>query len=113
MRVLLDHCVPRLLGPLLEGHEVQTAAERGWDELRNGELLRAAAEDGFDAMLTVDAGIAHQQDRDSLPLAVVLIRSRSNRIVDVRPLVPAILNAVRGRPPKGFVEVDGRPQRGR
>ena len=110
MRLLLDHCVPRLLGALLEGHEVQTAAERGWDELRNGELLRAAADDGLEPMITVDAGIAHQQGRESLPLAVVLIRSRSNRIADLRPLVPVILNAIQRCPPKGLVEVEGRPK---
>ncbi|MEZ6235350.1 MAG: hypothetical protein R3B68_14270 [Phycisphaerales bacterium] len=110
MRVLLDHCVPRLLGALLEGHEVQTAAERGWDELRNGELLRAAAAKGFEAMVTVDTGIVHQQRRDSLPLAVVVVRSRSNRVVDLHPLVPEIIRAIQQCPAKGFVEVGGLPR---
>ena len=42
MRILLDHSVPRPLKNSLPGHDADTAAERGWQELHNGELLDRA-----------------------------------------------------------------------
>jgi len=61
MRLLLDECVPKRLGRALPGHEVRTVQEAGWAGVTNGALLRAA--DGqFDALLTVDQGVQHQQN---------------------------------------------------
>jgi len=36
VRVLLDHCLPRRLKKMLPPHNAATAAEMGWDNLRNG-----------------------------------------------------------------------------
>ena len=56
MRVLLDECVPRGLRDALPGHDVKTVAEAGWAGVKNGELLKLAAEQ-FDALLTVDRSL--------------------------------------------------------
>ena len=63
----------------------------GWAGVGNGALLKRAAEHGFDAFLTPDRGFAFQQNRSALPLTVVILRARSNRLEDLRPLVPALL----------------------
>jgi hypothetical protein len=55
VRLLLDHCVDVRLRLALGPHEVATAAERGWEHLKNGALLRQAAEAGFAALITTDA----------------------------------------------------------
>jgi len=65
----------------------------GWAGIKNGDLL-ALAEKEFDAFITVDRKLAKQQDLTEVDIAVVLIRSRSNRLEDIRPLVPEILGAV-------------------
>ena len=93
MRVLLDECLPYDLIPLLAGHEVQPVARLGWAGTKNGVLLRRAADEGFAAFLTIDKRLSHQQ---LIPasLAVVTLRARSNRIADLQPLVPAILDAL-------------------
>ena len=44
----------------------------------------------YDAFVTVDAGIEHQQNLGSLSIAVVALRARSNRIEDPRPLMPRL-----------------------
>ena len=44
MRVLLDECVPRALRHELPGHDVKTVAEAGWAGVKNGKLLRLAAQ---------------------------------------------------------------------
>ena len=65
----------------------------GWAGIKNGDLL-ASAEKEFDAFITVDRKLAKQQDLTEFDIAVVLIRSRSNRLEDIRPLVPELLGAI-------------------
>ncbi len=94
MRLLLNECVPKRLRRELPGHEIRTVQEAGWAGVRNGALLRAA--DGvFDAMLTVDQGVEHQQNLTGLRIGVVIMVAPSNDIDDLRPLVPAVLGALR------------------
>jgi hypothetical protein len=93
MRVRLDECVPRALGKELLGHEVKTVAEAGWAGVKNGELLRLAA-DQFDVLLTVDRNLEYQQSFAELKVAVIVIHTTSNDIADLRPLVPAVLSAI-------------------
>ena len=94
MRVLLDENVPRKLKyRFAPEHEVRTVQETGWAGLLNGALLRAAAAE-FDAFLTLDRGLAYQQDVSALALRVVVVRARSNTYPDLLPLVPAIADAL-------------------
>ena len=64
-RVLLDHCVPRRVRLALANCEVSTAYERGWNELRNGDLLRAAETAGFEVFISADKSIRHQLEHQS------------------------------------------------
>ena len=93
MKILLDECVDRRLARDLAGHSVTTVPRYGWAGIKNGDLL-ALAEKEFDAFITVDQKLAKQQDLTEFDIAVVLIRSRSNRLEDIRPLVPEILEAI-------------------
>ena len=68
----------------------------GWAGTGNGALLRVAADSGFDALLTVDRGFAHQQNQDDLPLPVVIILAPSNRPDDLRPLMPEAIGILSG-----------------
>ena len=63
MRVLLDECVPRALREELLGHDVTTVAETGWAGVKNGELLRLAAND-FDECITNPWNRTKQRDND-------------------------------------------------
>jgi hypothetical protein len=93
MRVLLDECVPRPLRSELTNHGVRTVAEMGWSGIKNGELLQKAAGE-FDCFLTVDRNLQFQQRIDALPLAVIVIRARDNRLETLRPLMPAVHEAL-------------------
>ena len=95
MRLLLDESVPRPLQTSFPAaYEVRTVPQMGWAGTGNGALLRLAAESGFDALLTVDRGIAHQQNLDDLPLPVVIMLAASNRPDDLRPLVPKAIDVL-------------------
>ena len=93
-RVLLDENVDRKLKPHFEADfEVLTVQERGWAGLKNGELLHTAAAE-FDVFVTMDRKLPYQQDLKSIDLAVVVIRSQSNAVVHVAPLMPEVNAAV-------------------
>ena len=93
MRILLDESVPGRLGALLVGHESNSVQRRGWAGIKNSKLLVLAATE-FDVLLTADKGIEHQQNPATLPIAVLIVLARSNRMEDVAPAVPAILAAL-------------------
>ena len=68
----------------------------GWAGSGNGTLLSLAADSGFNALLTVDRGFAHQQNQDHLPLPVVIMLAPSNRPDDLRPLAPEAIDILSG-----------------
>ncbi|HEX6321163.1 MAG TPA: DUF5615 family PIN-like protein [Burkholderiales bacterium] len=93
MRVLLDECVPRALREQLPGHEVTTVAESGWSGVKNGELLRLAAQ-RYDVLLTVDRNLEYQQNFLGAEIAVIVIHAPSNDIAVLQPLMPQVLEAI-------------------
>jgi hypothetical protein len=93
MRVLLDECVDWRLLREIPGHDVRTAGQLGWSAVRNGELL-ALADADFDAFVTVDRNLSFQQHIPALRIAVIVLHARTNRLADLRPLVPRLLQAL-------------------
>ena len=71
MRILFDQGTPVPLKEHLLSHEVKTAFELGWSDLKNGELL-AAAEHLFDVFITTDQQIRYQQNLMGRQLAVLV-----------------------------------------
>ena len=93
MKILLDECVPKRLRREFAGHEVNHVSDMGWASFKNGRLL-ALAEKSFDVFLTVDRNLSFQQHLPKYNIAVVVVRSRSNRRSDLLPLIPRILSAL-------------------
>ena len=93
MRILLDECVDRRLARDLIGHDVRTARDMGWTTIVNGRLLALAAEQ-FDVFVTVDRNLSFQQNLIAFSIAVVVLRAKTNRLADLRPLVPKLLETV-------------------
>jgi hypothetical protein len=93
MRVFLDECVDWRLSRDLVGHQVMTARQMGWTSIRNGELLALAAQH-FDVFVTVDRNLSFQQDLAPLSIAVIVLRARTNRLADLKVLVPRLLEAI-------------------
>jgi hypothetical protein len=74
----------------LVGHEARTAPDMGWASKRNGELLALAIPD-FDVFLSADRNLSYQQDVSAFDIAVIVLAARSNRLDDLRRLVPRLL----------------------
>ena len=90
MHVLLDENLPYKLRCLFEeGIEVVTVGYRGWKGTENGDLLRIA-ENEFDAFVTMDGGIPHQQNLSGVKIGIVLLEAESNRYEDLAPLISQV-----------------------
>jgi hypothetical protein len=104
MRVLFDQATPVPLRPYLKGHEVRTAAQEGWDRLKNGELLVAAETDGFDVLLTTDKNIRYQQNLAGRKIAVVVLSLQ--QWPSLQPHVQLVVEAVNAAVPGSYTEID-------
>jgi hypothetical protein len=98
VRIFLDECVDWRLARDIVGHDVKTARQMGWTTIENGELLVRASEQ-FDAFVTVDRNLSFQQNLASFSIAVIVLHATSNRLADLRPLVPRMLEAIASAQP--------------
>jgi hypothetical protein len=82
MRILFDQGAPVPLRSHLPAHEIETTAERGSSDLSNGDLLDEAERAGFEAIITRDQNLRHQQNLTRRALGIlVLTRASWPRIV--------------------------------
>jgi predicted nuclease of predicted toxin-antitoxin system len=73
MRLLFDQGTPVPLRKHLLNHKVETAYERGWSNLKNGDLLTQAEAEGFDALITTDQNLRYQQNLTGRKISVVVL----------------------------------------
>ena len=105
MKVFVDECVDWRLARDIVGHEVKTARDMGWLTIKNGELLALAANE-FEVFVTVDRNLSFQQNLPAFAIAVIVLRAPSNRLTDLKPLVPALLACITSAK-RGAVEYVG------
>jgi rRNA-processing protein FCF1 len=107
MRILLDECVPRPLKRELADYEIQTVVEMGWSGTKNGELLRLMNQEGFTILLTSDQNLRYQQNLEQAGVAIVVLVARSNRLLDLVPLIPDVRSVLDRIAPGEVIEVVG------
>ena len=78
MRILFDQGTPvPLRKHLTECATVDTSYERGWSDLKNGDLLRMAEKNGYDVLITTDQNLRYQQNLSERQLAIIVLLSTS------------------------------------
>jgi hypothetical protein len=103
LRILFDQGTHAPLRNHLYGHNVSTAYELGWGNLKNGDLLLQAETQGFQVLVTTDQNLQYQQNLSSRKTAVVVLSTTSwPRILKVLPLVAEAINGIHVN---GYVEV--------
>ena len=103
MKVLFDQNMPHNLKTFLAHHDVTTAAQMGWEELKNGDLLEAAENNGFDVFLTGDQNLSYQQNLAGRRIAIVELTK--NNWPSVQPHVVQIVKAVDSCSPGAFFSI--------
>jgi hypothetical protein len=93
LRVHLDECVDARLAASLTTIDVRTVADQGWKGISNGRLLSLAAVE-FDVFVTVDRKLAFRQHLPKFNIAAILLRAKTNRIGDLKLLVPDLISAL-------------------
>ena len=106
MRILLDESLPHDLAALIPGHEVSTVRDEGWTSVKNGKLLALAAT-RFDVFITADRNLEFQQNLAKLPVAVVVLLARKNRVQDLEPLLPELGALLNHLPARALRKVGG------
>lgn len=104
MRVLFDNGTPRGVATALAGHSVEEARSRGWDTLKNGDLLEAAERAGFEVFVTTDRNLRYQQNLVGRRIAIVVLSK--SRWMLVKAHLETIAVAIAGASPGSFVEVE-------
>ena len=88
MKILFDEGVPKPLASYFpDSVEVITAQRIGWDGKENGELLQLASQASFSAIITVDQNMEHQQNLETLPLPIIVLRAPQQDLADYAELV--------------------------
>jgi hypothetical protein len=103
--VFLDECIDWRLARDIVGHDVKTARQMGWTTIQNGALLSLASQH-FDVFVTLDRNLSFQQNLDSFSIAVVVLKAKTSRLTDLKPLIPNLLTAIESAP-SGAVEFIG------
>jgi predicted nuclease of predicted toxin-antitoxin system len=103
MRVLFDQGTPVPLRKALVKHTVETAHERSWSSLKNGELLAAAEAAGFEVLVTTDKSLKYQQNLSARKVAVVVLLTTSWPRIQLS--LPAVAAAVDSAASGSYIEV--------
>lgn len=77
MKILFDQGTPVPLRRHLHPHEVDTLAECGWSDLKNGALLDQAEAHGYQILITTDQNLKHQQNLAARAIRVLVLMTTS------------------------------------
>jgi predicted nuclease of predicted toxin-antitoxin system len=103
VKVLFDQGTPLPLRKVLPEHTVESAYERGWSALQNGDLIAAAEQAGFEVLVTTDRNLKYQQNLTNRKVAIVVLLSASWPRIQL--VVPAIAQAIAAATPGSYSEV--------
>ena len=105
MKLILDESAPQKLRLLIDSrHVVVTTWFQGWSGLKNGALLTAAEEAGFDLFLTADQEISYQQNLAGCRIALLVLSTNNWGVV--KEQVAHIIAAIEAAVPGSFTHVD-------
>ena len=90
MRLLLDENLPKRLKFDFPEHEIFTVRDKQWNGLKNGELLKLLLDNSFDALLTYDKNLQHQQNFTKYTITVFVLSAPINQYKELTRLTPKI-----------------------
>ena len=105
MKLLLDENLPKKLKSDFRGHAVFTVRDMGWAGKTNGILLKLIIENKFDAFVTFDKNMKHQQNFKKFPIPVLVLNADKNSYIKLKPLVLQIKKVLLSTPPAGPIEI--------
>jgi len=97
--MLLDENLPKKLKlSFTDSHEVYTVSEMNWQGKKNGELLGLMIINGFEALLTIDQNLQHQQNIEKFPLKLIIFKAVNNKLDTLIPYVERLTDMLENEP---------------
>ena len=90
MRLLPDENLPKRLKLDFTEYEIYTVRDKGWNGIKNGELLQLLLENNFTALLTFDKNLQHQQNFIKYTITVFVLSATINSYEALTKLTPKI-----------------------
>ena len=91
MKLLLDEQLPRRLSHRLAPlHDALTVQDMEWRGKKNGELLKLLVEHRFEAFLTADKKMRHEQNWRNYSIPVIFLDVSNLRYDTLRLLLPQV-----------------------
>ncbi|NQU40316.1 MAG: hypothetical protein HQ523_10225 [Lentisphaerae bacterium] len=103
MKILFDQGTPVPLRRHLHPHDVDTAAERNWSTLQNGDLLNAADDDGYHVLVTTDQNLRYQQNLADRQIGILVLCTTS--WPRIRENIEQVVAALDALPEGGYHEL--------
>ena len=99
MRLLLDENLPKRLKLDFTEHEIYTVHDKQWKGIKNGELLKLLIDNSFDALLTFDKNLQHQQNFSEYGITVFVLTAKINSYTVLTKLTPKVKRTFKCRSP--------------
>jgi predicted nuclease of predicted toxin-antitoxin system len=104
MKLLFDQGTPVPLRDHLPNHIVETAYEKGWSNLKNGDLLTLAEAEGFDVLITTDQNLRYQQNLSGRRIGVLILMTTN--WPRIKKNATLVVHAIDNLHPGSYEEID-------
>ena len=105
MRLLLDENLPKKLKQDFSEHEIYTVRDKEWNGKKNGELMTLMIQEKFDAFLTFDRNLQHQQNFKKYSLPVLVLNAEDNSYMTLSKLTNQIKEKLASNLMSGPIEI--------
>ncbi len=110
MRLLLDENLPKRLKIDFPEHEIYTIRDMEWCGIKNGELLKLLIANSFNALLTFDKNLQHQQNFVKYTITVFVLSATINSYDELTKLTFKVKQHLNDDPlPTGAIIVKPEP----
>jgi len=90
MRLLLDENLPKRLKKDFPDQEIYTVRDKGWNGIKNGQLLQLMSEEDFNALLTFDKNLQHQQNFQKYTITIFVLSALNYTYIELTKLSPKV-----------------------
>ena len=87
---MLDENLPKRLKLDFPEHEIFTIRDMQWNGIKNRDLLKLLLDNSFDALLTFDKNLQHQQNFLKYRITVFVLTAKINQYRELTRLTPKV-----------------------
>lgn len=106
MKILLDENLPKKIKVNFgEKYDIFTVGDMGWNGKKNGELLGLMTINGFNALVTIDKNLKHQQNIERFPIQLFILDATNNKLKTLEPYIVKLKDALLEKLKDSIVEI--------